>query len=232
MAPGAQWSVRGVGEELGLNGDVMETAMPKARGAWLALACIALWLAAAAGARLLGIWLAIGGTSVALGFTVLAVDRATARRFLRPNPELILLGAAAGGFMAAATYLVYPALSRLFPFVVTDTARLYAEFRAPSLLIASVALAPIVLGEELVWRGAVQTSLAQRLGPRGGVVLSAVAYGLAHAPLGSALLVAVALLCGLAWGGLRATTASLIPALVAHLVWDVLVLFWLPLDSR
>jgi hypothetical protein len=31
---------------------------------------------------------------------------------------------------------------------------------------------------------------------------------------------------------LRAKTASLVPTLVAHLVWDVLVLLWLPLDTR
>ena len=48
---------------------------------------------------------------------------------------------------------------------------------------------------------------------------------------GSPVLVAVAFFCGLAWGTLRATTASLVPTLVAHLLWDVLVLLWLPLDT-
>ena len=60
--------------------------------------------------------------------------------------------------------------------------------------------------------------------------LAAVAYALAHAALGSPLLVVVALLCGIAWGALRTASKSLIPPLVAHLVWDVLVLLWLPLD--
>jgi membrane protease YdiL (CAAX protease family) len=40
----------------------------------------------------------------------------------------------------------------------------------------------------------------------------------------------VAFLCGIAWGALRAASKSLLPPLVAHLVWDVLVLLWLPLD--
>jgi uncharacterized protein len=66
---------------------------------------------------------------------------------------------------------------------------------------------------------------------KGGVVLAALAYALAHAPLGSPLLVAVALLCGLTWGALRATTASLLPPLLAHLLWDVLVLLCVPLDA-
>jgi len=57
-------------------------------------------------------------------------------------------------------------------------------------------------GEELVWRGVVQTALARRLGPWRGVPIAALAYAVAHAPLGSPVLVVVALLCGMAWGAL------------------------------
>ncbi len=90
--------------------------------------------------------------------------RTGASRFLQPSPRLVLLGAAAGGVMAAATYLLYPVLARLAPFIATDTARLYAAFRAPPPVIASLALAPVILGEELVWRGVVQA--CARAAPR------------------------------------------------------------------
>ena len=123
-------------------------------------------------------------------------------------------------------------LARLDPFVARDTALLYAAFRAPPSTIASIALAPVVLGEELVWRGVVQAALVRRVGPAGGVALAAGAYALAHAPLGSPVLVLVAAACGLCWGALRAATGSLVTPLVAHLVWDVLVLLWLPLVAR
>jgi hypothetical protein len=46
------------------------------------------------------------------------------------------------------------------------------------------------------------------------------------------LLVAAALLCGTVWSTLRAVSGSLVPSLLAHLVWDVLVFLWLPLDPR
>ncbi len=59
--------------------------------------------------------------------------------------------------------------------------------------------------------------------------MAAVVYALVHAPLGSSALAAVAFACGLAWGTLRDNTSSLVPSLVAHLLWDALVLFWLPL---
>ena len=104
--------------------------------------------------------------------------------------------------------------------------------RLDGLPFASVAIVPVIVGEELVWRGVVQASLVRRLGVWGGVTMAAAVYALVHAPLGSSVLVAVAFSCGLAWGTLRATTASLVPSLVAHLLWDVLVLLWLPLDTR
>lgn len=196
----------------------------------LALACMVVWLAAAASARLLGIWLAIGGAAVGLGGAVFVLDHEAARRSLRPSTRMTLVGAGAGCLMAAATYLVYPALARQSPLIATDSARLYASFRTLPPVIASLALLPVIIGEELVWRGVVQMELVRRLGPRSGVTLAALAYALAHAPLGLPLLVAVALLCGMAWGTLRAASGSLVPGLLAHLVWDVLVFIGLPLD--
>jgi membrane protease YdiL (CAAX protease family) len=199
----------------------------------LALACMVVWLAAAAASTgALGIWLAIGGAAVGLGVVVFVLDHAAALRSLQPSARMAFVGAAAGCLMATATYVLYPALARLSPFIATDTARLYASFRALPPIIASLALLPVIIGEELVWRGVVQTELVRRLGPGAGVALAASAYALAHAPLGSPVLVVAALLCGMAWGTLRAATRSLVPSSLAHLVWDVLVLLWLPLDSR
>jgi len=196
----------------------------------LAVVCVAVWVVAAACARVFGIWLAVGGAAVALGVAVWVADREQAGRLLRPSPRLLAVGAAAGVAMAAVTALLYPVLARRLPFIAPDTALLYSAFRAPSLAVASIALAPVVVGEELVWRGVVQAALTRRFGGPFGVVCAAVAYALAHAALGSPVLVAVALLCGIAWGALRAASKSLVPPLVAHLVWDALVLLWLPLD--
>jgi membrane protease YdiL (CAAX protease family) len=190
------------------------------------------WLVAAAGARVLGAWAAVGGAAIALGAAVWAVDRNRLERLLRPSAGLIAVGAAAGGAMTAVSHVLYPIVARHVPSIAAEAATLYAAFRAPSRAVATIALAPVVIGEELVWRGVVQAALVERVGRRGGVFLAAVTYALAQAALGSTLLLMVALLCGIAWGALRAASKSLLPPLVAHLVWDVLVLLWLPLDGR
>lgn len=215
-----------------MSDDETGAASPRSRGTALAFTSTAVWLLAAASSGPLGIWAALGGAATALGLAVLALDRSASVALLRPSPRLILQGAAAGGLMAVVTYLLYPLLARGLPFITTDTAELYAAFRAPSLVVSSLALIPVVVGEELVWRGVVQASLVQRVGVLGGVALAAAVYALVHVPLGSVVLVTVAFACGLGWGALRVLTASLVPTLVAHLLWNLLVLVWLPLDTR
>jgi uncharacterized protein len=159
------------------------------------------------------------------------LDGDRSRAALQPTLRLVLVGVAAGAAMAAVTYVVYPALARVLPFVPADMALLYSAFRAPSPAIAAIALAPLILGEELVWRGLVQGAIVRRLGSWPGVTLAAAVYALALAPLGVPALIMGALLCGIAWGALRVASGSLVPPLVAHLVWDVAVLIWRPLES-
>jgi len=199
------------------------------RNTSLAFACVIAWLGAAASAGAFGMWSAIGGAAVVLGLAVLVLGRPAPTSLLQPSVRLILLGAAVGAVMAVTTYLLYPIFSRVFPVIPTETAQLYAAFRSPSRVVASIALIPVVVGEELVWRGVVQASLVERVSTWRGVALAALVYALVLVPLGSPVLVAVAFCCALAWGSLRAATASLIPTLVAHLLWDVVVLLWLPL---
>ena len=229
---GAIERARGLAGEFGMNGDGSESATAPTSTMSLAFACIVVWVIAAASTGTLGIWLAIGGAAAALGVAILLLDSSVSRRILQPSPRLVLLGAAVGGLMAATTYLLYPVLARIAPFIATDTALLYSEFRAPPLVIASVALAPVILGEELVWRNVVQACVRaapRALGRRhvgGGRVCARARASRLTRPRGGGAPVRDRL------GHAARRSASLVPALVAHLVWDVLVLLWLPLDSR
>ena len=198
----------------------------------LPLLCVVIWIVGTVSSARIGIWLGTGGAALVLGLVIFALDPVATRKLLNPSSRLVILGVAAGCAMAVVTYAVYPILRRLAPFVERDANHLYTAFRAPHLTIALVALPAVVLGEELVWRGVVQDALGRRFGPVAGVLGAAGIYGLAHLPLGSSLLVFVALSWAIVWGALRVATGSLVPTLVAHLLWDALVMGWLPLDSR
>jgi membrane protease YdiL (CAAX protease family) len=188
------------------------------------------WSIAVAAAHPLGVWPAIGGAAVLLGGLAVRFD-ATLLRLLRPSPRRLAIGVIAGLLMGAATLLAYAPLADSSARVAAEAARLYEGFRGMPVTLATIVLVPVVLGEELVWRGAVQSALARRLTPTAAVLGAAVLYASAQAPLGSPVLVLVALACGTAWGALRAATNSLAPAFLAHLVWDVMVLLWRPLVS-
>ncbi|NQW04985.1 MAG: CPBP family intramembrane metalloprotease [Acidobacteria bacterium] len=203
----------------------------------LAVICVVAWTAAAALSGTFGIWVAVGSVAVILGVLIAARDLSGVRSALRPTMSLVAIGLAVGGAMSAATYVLYPMVLSAVPSIASDTASLYASFRAPAAVVTWIAFVPVVIGEELVWRGVVQGAIADRLrfadrswpGMLVGVVAIAVVYALAHAPIGSPVLVLVAFGCGLVWSALRAVTGSVAPALVAHLLWDVLILMWLPL---
>jgi membrane protease YdiL (CAAX protease family) len=116
-------------------------------------------------------------------------------------------------------------VGRVLPGIVADTAGLYAAFSALSPAAAALALLPILISEELVWRGLVQQVLSERLGVTPGVLLTALLYAAGLAPTRSPVLVAAAFVCGTIWGALRAATGRLAAPLLAHLVWDAVVLF-------
>jgi membrane protease YdiL (CAAX protease family) len=187
-------------------------------------------MVAAAFARRAGVWLAIGSVAALLGVVVVAGDSGVRAR-LRPSWRLILVGVAAAGCMVVVTYAASP-LVHVVAWLENDLQRLYSAFGAAGRRTALMALGPVIVGEEVVWRGAVQGALEQRVSARAAAVLSAVVYALAHAPIGSPLLVLTALACGIVWAALRAVTGSLVPSIVSHALWDVVVLVAFPLVSR
>jgi hypothetical protein len=102
----------------------------------------------------------------------------------------------------------------------------------PSDVAVSLALISIVCCEEIVWRGAVQAALREKLGVRRGWAVGAALYALAHVPTlvtledtaagKNPLLMLTALGCGLCWGFLTERTGRLLPALFAHGVFTYL----------
>jgi len=159
----------------------------------------------------------ITAVAVSLASIVAWRERLSLRPLLRVTPRIALLSVAATAAMIAVTYAAFPLLVRWIPVLGTETQVIYARFvagRTLAVLIAGVV--PVVVAEELLWRGSFQGSLTGA-----GVLVAALIYGAAHAPSGSMLLVVVALVCGLYWSALRAISGSLIPPLCAHLAWDI-----------
>jgi membrane protease YdiL (CAAX protease family) len=83
--------------------------------------------------------------------------------------------------------------------------------------------------EEIFWRGLVQQRLETRLGRWGALATASILYAAVHAWSMNLMLVAAALLCGLAWGFLFARTRNLWPCIISHAIWDVAIFVAFPL---
>ncbi|HVZ88678.1 MAG TPA: CPBP family intramembrane glutamic endopeptidase [Polyangia bacterium] len=169
----------------------------------------------------------MGGTAITLGILGVALEWSSLRGLLKLRPLPLSAGLLVGVGMTLATYPLYRLLPMLAPQMARDTVRLYARLGPSSLL--SLALVPAVVGEEVVWRGVIQGSLVRRFGNATAVPLGAVVYALAQIPVRSPVLVFAALVCGLAWGSLRAMANSLIATIVAHLLWSEVLFLFVPL---
>jgi len=172
------------------------------------------------------VWTGMTG-AMGLGFAG-AVLLGSVRNRLKPSLRNIVLGMVAGAILYAFTYAGAALFGRLWPGFEGHARLLYSlrgnhgiAFLAPTLVL-------IVAAEEAVWRGVVARWLMERRGRIRGVVAAAALYALAHAATLNPLLVAAALGCGLFWGLLYAATDSLVAPVVCHLVWDVFLMFLLP----
>lgn len=206
-----------------------KSATPAMQRSTLFVVC--LWLLGAFACRYLGVWAGVGGAAIIGGGLVLTLHGKAVSPLFRWERRHVLTGIAAGALMTAATYLLYPVLGSAVPGLTGTTGELYGLFNTGWAPLRLALLPLIVLGEELVWRGLVQGVAEQRLGRVAGVALTAFVYGAAHLPAAAPLLAGVAICCGLYWGALRALTGSLVPALIAHLIWDAAVMVAFPLQS-
>lgn len=205
---------------------------PEARTERIVLAlCVTAFCIAMGLRESLNVWIGTGSAAL--------VSIALLRRL--PNPPAIgredLSGAAIGAgvvvglLMAVATWVLYPFSIELVPVISTEVPKLYALLRQPpGPMWAFPVLVLVVTAEEWVWRGLAISNFSRSMSPSRAAVLSAMIYVLPQVAFRSPLLVVVALLCGLVWGGLRVWSNGLVAPLVAHLVWDLLVFVLFPVE--
>jgi membrane protease YdiL (CAAX protease family) len=91
------------------------------------------------------------------------------------------------------------------------------------LLLFAVGVAP---AEELFYRGVLFATAEKSFGPSGAVVLTSLAFAVAHAPVYGIGSLGVTACAGLLLGWLRLWSGSLAPSTAAHVVAD-LTLLWL-----
>ncbi len=120
--------------------------------------------------------------------------------------------------------LIFPSASREISNIYINKAQL------DPLIIGLLLLFVMGPAEEIYWHGLVQRTLSLRLGPAGGVFLTAAIYALVHVVAFNFMLVGAAGVCGLFWGLLYQKEKSLVPVIISHSLWDVIIFVLFPLN--
>jgi len=200
-----------------------------ARREAIALGMFLVWALGASQSHTFGLWLAIGSTAIFLGVVATYLDGRALVASVRCESRPLAIGAVVGFGMIVATKLVFTSLAVVLPELVSGTRELYGAFGEIGPWAAFVLLPLVVAGEEIVWRGVVYRALDGRMKWTGGVLVGTALYGLAHAPVGSPVLVLACLCVGVCWNALRYWTDSLAAVFVAHMLWDLSIIVLFPL---
>jgi len=151
------------------------------------------------------------------------------RTRLRPTRRLVAMGLVSGlalyALFSAGALVVHA--TPLWPGVqsVVDLTRT----TAPGMVAVLVIVFGTSPSEEVLWRGAVFARLTRRYGAGWRpVVLDAVVYAAFVGLSGSLVLPMAALVCGTVWARQRQVTGSLVPSLVSHALWSLLMFLYIP----
>jgi hypothetical protein len=143
---------------------------------------------------------------------------------LRPTAADVLLGLVAGAALYGLTRaFLWVTCGGLSEALCRPMVEMYVRFETRAPLPALALLLLIAPAEELFWRGVVQAHLEPRIGAAPAVAL-ATALAATVALAGGEPFLALATLPTYAlWGTLATWRRSLVPAIVSHGVWSVLV---------
>ena len=168
-----------------------------------------------------------GNFWVKIGISVLAVSSYS---FLwqRPVIRLRISSVGLGVLSAAVLYLIFYAGNVLAPYVVSGAPaqvggiyRLGSETsRVPIFFLLFFITGP---GEEIFWRGFLQSRMMARLGDIPGYLVTTAVYAAVHLFSLNFVLFMAALLAGAFWGGLYLWRRDLTQLIVSHSLWSAVI---------
>lgn len=174
-------------------------------------------------------WLKISGSALALGAFALWQGPGPSS-WGRPDAKEILWGLALAAALYFIFYMGFLLTSQLFSFAGREVHGIYARGDGtPTWLICLTILLVTGPCEEIFWRGFVQRRLGEKLGKWGGYVAATLCYCGVHISTGNFMLVGAAGVAGAFWGLWYAATGRMIPLIISHSVWSVVIFAVLPI---
>ena len=171
--------------------------------------------------------MAISASILMIMSFVLSKDLKSQFRF---SPKDVALGLGSAVVLWCVFYFGDFFSKLIFDFARPQVDSIYAMKEGHNKILLVLGLLFIIgPAEEIFWRGYVQHSLIGKFGEWKAMIITTMIYALVHIWSFNFMLVMAALICGLFWGLMYKYNKNLVPLIVSHAVWDVMVFIVVPI---
>lgn len=173
--------------------------------------------------------LMILSTSILISYSIF-LGKEQLKGVISYKHKWLIIGIASAIILYMIFYLGYYSSSYLFDFTHQQVTNIYStKNQADKVLIGLALLLWIGPAEEIFWRGFAQHNLTLKYGETKGYVITTLIYALVHIWAFNFMLFMAALICGLFWGWMFKKYKSLVPVIISHSLWDVLIFVIMPI---
>lgn len=152
------------------------------------------------------------------------------KRLFQFNLKWVFLGIISAILLYLIFYIGFITSNFIFDFTKNQVSNIYSiKEQGNKLYIALALLLWIGPAEEIFWRGFVQHNLANKFGETKAFILATFVYTFVHIWAFNFMLFMAALVCGIFWGLMFMKNKSLVPIIISHSLWDVLIFVILPI---
>jgi uncharacterized protein len=177
------------------------------------------------------LWLnMVCATAILLG-VVVWIERSRLKELVTFKWEYVWVGILSAFVLYGLFYAGYQVALLFFSFATEQVGLVYQNKEQANVVIIGVLLVLwIGPAEEFFWRGFVQHQLTKRYGWLIAWCITAGIYALIHIWSFNLMLILAAGVCGIFWGALYAYYRSVIPGILSHAIWDILIFVILPIS--
>jgi len=178
----------------------------------------------------LNFWIEMSVASSSLAVISLFWNRKNFSELFRWRASFVPIGILSALVLYGVFLAGHRISSFILPFARGQVGGIYHDLGSGSPLVIGLLLALVIApSEEIFWKGFLQRTLARRFGPWQGWLWASLIYGALHALSGNFMLTMAALVAGLFWGLVYLRYGSVVPGILSHSLWDILILLLFPI---
>lgn len=179
---------------------------------------------------MINFWGVMAAASGVLAVFGLVNSKGRLRELYAFQPKWIVIGLVSAAILYLIFFVGDKASAMLFDFAAPQVAGIYGtKSQASPAVIGALLLLWVGPAEEIFWRGFVQRRFAETFNVWKGYIITSLIYASIHIWAFNFMLLMAALVCALFWGWMFLHYKSVVPGLISHAVWDVLIFVVLPI---